>query len=807
MDVGDPGQSCQGCPFGGAKVGWKGRFDAPFVIVGESPGKTEVRNKMPFAGPSGEVLHNFIGSDDVFITNAMRCYPPTKKRPEKMTKAGQLCKGHLIEQITAHPRRIILALGNEAVRSLTGNQSLKITQIRGQVIPSDLAEVGILPAIHPAALLRGTGSYRQFREDLLYAKYIADGNDPKEYVNPVYETISTEEDFQRAYEHLLQFDKYASDLETSGFSCIEDYILNMGIEPIGYDAESPDGKRTGYVYVLDPQFIPRMAPLLEDMYRDWCWHNGKFDTQFLRELGILARTDSDTMLLNYALDESPGVHDLETASGDVLGAPDYKDMLKPYLPNKKTSYSVIPRPVLDKYLADDTHRTGELRTILRQRVKDDPVLEKLYTQVLLPASNMLADVERAGMHVRMDVLEANSEKYSRQLTDLRQQLCDIAKVEHNPNSPQQVQKLLYEKMKLPRKKGGGTAKEILEKLPQTPYVKALLKYRRVAKVYGTYVGTPFDPKTKGPKGLYKYIGSDGRVHPTFLIHGTATGRLSSRDPNLQNIPREAELRGQFGAPPGRRLIDVDFSQAELRSLACVSGDPDLIYIYANGLDLHTELAKFLFPGWEERNALGEAGDARMKAQAKEERVMAKTVNFGIVYGRTAFTIADAFDISVPEAQRLIDGWFKRFPVAHKFINKCRSAPSSGKIMTTAFGRRKRVGIVAPGNLRDLMNEAANFPHQSIASDITMQAAVEGRPKLYQYDTFIVNLVHDSIIVETPDDDTIVKDVSRELILTMESIAPKWGITRVPFEAEAEHGYQWGYTKKITREELGLSAAA
>lgn len=804
MDVGKACNQCTNCPFGGGKVGWKGRFDARFVVVGESPGKTEVRKGYPFAGPSGQILHTFLEEDNILITNAIECYPRNKK-PEKLAAATSECHPRLLEVVRAHPRKIILTLGNEAVRSLTGNYSLKITQIRGQIIQSDLAEIGILPAIHPAALLRGTGSYRQFREDLLYAKHLAEGGNLKEYIRPIWKTLKDEHEVQKALDMLSMYDEYAADIETSGLSARDNYILNLGVEAPGctvYDKESGEEKRI--VFIFNPEHLHMVAPALEDTTKDWCWHSGKFDVQFLREIGIWAHVDSDTMLLNYALDESPGVHDLETVGGDVLGAPNYKDMLKPYLPNKKTSYAVIPRPVLDEYLSVDVHTTCELKPILRERVAKDPVIERLYTQTLLPASELLADVESRGMYIHQDILRANEEEYSKKLHELRHKLCTIAKVEHNPNSPQQVADLLYRKMKLPKRGGGGTAKEILEKLPQTPYVKILLAYRRVAKVYGTYVGTAYDPKTKGPKGLYKHIESDGRVHPSFLIHGTPTGRLSCRDPNLQNIPRERQLRAQFGAPPGRALLEIDYSQAELRSLAFCSGDPDLIYIYTHGLDLHTELAKFLFPGWENRK---KSPDVRLQAQAKEERVMAKTVNFGIVYGRTAFTIADAFNITFQEAQRLIDGWFERFPIAHQFINRCRNAPSSGRVMTTLFGRRKRVGVVSGGNLRDLMNEAANFPHQSIASDLTLHSAIKVRPKLYVYDSFIVNLVHDSIVIETPDDPIIMKEVARMAVITMEETAPEWGITRVPFQADAEYGYTWGNTTEYTRDELSLALVA
>lgn len=777
-----PRKSCEGCPFGGPKVGSRGDVTSNFVIVGESPGQEECRTKVPFSGPSGNVLHTFIPRErPLYVLNAMECHPRKSIKDEKrLNKAALCCNPRLLEKIQAHPRRIIVAMGNAAVRSLTGNYGLKITQVRGRLIPSPLSELGILPVIHPAALMRGTGSYRQFRQDLEYALELADGGSIREYTEPTWISV---EDPKSAILHLLRQEAkvgdgeihLTGDIETAGFDYTTDPILNIGISS---RAGSP-------VYCFTPEHIPWLRSLLQSRTIQWAWHNGKFDIKFFRaQYGVRARVDDDTMLMSYALDETRGVHDLETVAADVLNAPDYKDMLKPYRPTKKTSYAAVPKPILDKYLAIDVANTAKIRNIYRERIRKDPALEKLYTKTLIPASELLAHVETNGFHVDQEWLNDAEGYLDEEIDKHRARVIEAAGVNFNPNSPDQLAVVLFKKLKLPNIGKGSTDKNVLTKLrenPRTdhPILAALLDYRKVAKAQSTYV-----------RGMRRHIHPDGRVRATYLLHGTITGRLASRNPNLQNIPRDWIIRGIFDAAPGYVILEVDLSQAELRSLAAVSGDPNLVRVYREGGSIHKELAVFLFgEEWKKNYSMPKGTPEYDKAY--EQYTRCKNVNFGIVYGITARGLSDQIGDSVAVAQQYIDGWANRFPVAWDFIGKCRRAPKNNQILTTTFGRKKRVGLVTQGNIKNLMNESANFPHQSIASDITLHSAMRVNPWLKQFDARIVNLVHDSILMEVPNDYTTVMTIAEHTKKVMEQVPRDWGITRVPFVADAEVGDRWG----------------
>lgn len=350
----------------------------------------------------------------------------------------------------------------------------------------------------------------------------------------------------------------------------------------------------------------------------------------------------------------------------------------------------------------------------------------------------------------------------------------------NIRSPIQVGDLLYRQLKL-GPEGWSTDADTLERLPAHPVVDALKGYRGVHKLLSTFV-TPINDK----------LDDIGRVHTTFKLHGTTTGRLSSNKPNMQNIPRDKHIRGQFIAPPGRALVDVDLAQAELRMLACLSGDQVMIDIFKSGISLHDEVAIYLFG----------------KGFNKEQKMIAKNINFGIVYGISPHGLMEQVEIGAKllgseihvtrkQAESWINGWYARFPEAAAFIQRCRNAPARGQTMVSFTGRKRRYGVVSFERLSNLQNEAANFPHQSGAHDITLMAGTEVSPELnLDYDSWIVNEVHDALITETPDDMSIIVPVAIKLIETLERIPKEWGLTEVPFKAEAEVGYAWGNCKSF-----------
>lgn len=765
---------CEGCPFGGPRVGSKGDPTSPIVFVAESPGIQEVKYGAPLVGPSGKIFHQFVPDDDsVYVLNALECRPPSAMKKEKVMNRGAMaCRDRLLTKIEAYPRRIIVAMGNPAVRSLTGTWDLKITQIRGRLIPSHMSELGIMPIVHIAALMRGGGSFREWKQDIQYAMELGNGASPREHIPA--EVIIVPNDATQEYvdEIFARMDtELTGDIETTGFDHIRNRILSLGVTP---------SNDKGISYCFWPIHFPLLKRHLEDRGIQWAWHNGKFDIKFFHTIGIQARVDDDTMLMSYTLDEEGGVHDLETVSVDVLGAPDYKYMIKPYLPNKETSYEAIPKQVLAEYQAIDTSNTAQIRPIYRERIRADAQLERLYTETLLPASEMLTQVEENGICTDPARLDENEDYFAKMKADIGAEINEMIGFEINAGSPMQVSKLLFRNAKFRDRKKGSTEAAVLERLQKEtehPIFGLILKHRKAVKMYGTYV-----------KGLRKHVHEEtNRVHATFLIHGTRTGRLAARNPNMQNPPRDPQIRGTFIAREDYELIEVDLSQAELRSLAALSGDPTLVEIYNSGGDLHTDLANFLFPGWDERNAAG--GIA--KGIAKEQRVKCKNVNFGITYGITKFGLQGEIGGTIDGARDMLDGWYDKYSGAAAFIQLCRDTTTHNQVITTCFGRRKRIGLVSRDNLQFLQNEAANFPHQSIASDITLHTAIRTWRELLSWDVRIVNLIHDSLLMEVPLTPGLRGRVVHLVASEMRQVPIDWGITKVPFMADAEYGHRWG----------------
>lgn len=772
---------CPGCPFGGPKVGSKGDPASSIVFVAESPGVDEIRKGIPLVGASGRIFHEFVADDDsVYILNALECRPPTSlKGEQKMNVATLACRDRLIDKIQLHPRRIIVAMGNSAVRSLTGNMGLKITQIRGRLIPSHLAELGIMPVVHMAALMRGTGSFRQWREDIIYALELGYGAKPKEHIPAEVEIIGddiTQGEIDELFKTLGT--ELTCDIETSGFNHINNRILSIGITP-----ES----NMGLSYCFYPHHLPMLKGYLESPDIKWCWHNGKFDIKFLRNAGVHARVDDDTMLMSYTLDEMGGIHDLETVAADVLDAPDYKHMIQPYLPNKEASYELIPPQVLAEYQAIDTSNTAQIRKIYRERVRRDAALEKLYTETLIPASEMLTQVEMNGICTDPKRLDENEHYFAGMKEEISTKLEEAIGYSINPNSPKQVKELLFHHLKMPNRKKGSTDAAVLQALfekTEHPVLELLMGYRKAAKMYGTYV-----------KGIRKHVQQGtNRVHATYLLHGTRTGRLAARNPNLQNPPRIPQVRGTFVAAPGYELVEIDLSQAELRSLAALSGDPALCEVFLSGGSPHKDLAIYLFEGWESGYKKYNEDPGNTEYQVfKEQYTRCKNVNFGIIYGVTAYGLMVQINDTKQVAQQMLDGWTQRYPVASAFINKCRRTPLNNQVITTCFGRKKRVGLVSKGNLNFLQNEAANFPHQSIASDITLHAAIRTWKPLLQWDVRIVNLIHDALLMEVPitPGNVIRNKVIHLVSNVMQQVPRDFGITKVPFLTDAEVGDRWG----------------
>ncbi len=770
-------ERCPNCPFGkfGKTVGGRGNPLAPYMWVLESPGKEELKTGIPISGDTGDLLQQCspvpIDHPDLYIFNSMVCHPLKSKKDEaRMKTAASCCHDRLIAEIKKAPRKAIMAMGASATWSLTGNYGIKITKERGKVfLNPDLAEYGILAAVHPAFLLRGGGSLKQFKADIRKF-FMLDGIGPKletPIVKPIERKVITNPTFEvptsqlRAIDALHELHQYpyiAADAETSGFSGLDDTLLCLGLGTAEHTLVLSDE-------ILEHESVHNgLNRLGASEHTRLIWHNGKFDMGFTRLFAESVRVDEDTMLLSYALEERGGFHDLEQLAKEHLGLPEYKYMIDKYLPKKGASYSHIPRPVLYEYLAKDVSATAQLFPILRERVFGNKDLRKLYIDTLLKASEMLYHVERAGFSLDESRLQPNKEKLDIEIDEHQQDVMSYMSREINLRSWQQLLPELRALM--PKKKIPNTRKETLEKLvAYHPVIQPLLAFKTAAKSQSTYV-----------LGMEKFIKSDGKTHPTFLIHGTATGRLSCQQPNLQNIPRASYIRSQWRSSPGRVLISRDLNQAELRVLGVLSNDAYLMELYRdNTRNLHDEMSDFLF------------GKGQWDA---EDRNATKGVNFGIPYGREAMSLAMEFGVTKSVAQGWIDAWLGAAPGAAELLDRLGRAPSEGKTLTTCFGRKRRFGVISKANWHSTKNEARNMPIQSISSDINLHIAIRSRLKLQSMGVEIVNLIHDQIIMDAPASYDIYLEVMAETDKHRIAIPPEYLKTDVPFPMDCDISTHW-----------------
>ena len=822
-------EPCPDCPIDGSrKVGARGSLDSPLVIIGEGPGTEELRHGTPFCGPSGDLLDKCTPEgfdfDHALVLNAMQCRVRTgnpQRDKTLKTKACVSCRNRLLGQIFEYPRKAILALGGWSNGSLVGDYGFKITVKRGVIYsienPYTGEEIPVIPAVHPAFLLRGGGNVKVFKDDVEEAVSLAfDGYTSVRHDNnwedPEVKVLYTADSIDEYHNELIRLAQHgelevAADIETAGFNYLTDRILCVGF----YRYNVPNMQDTGVVVPVQsgytwnvpditPEALAALKRLLNDPTFRFVWQFGKFDEKFLKQANLIGEetiNKEDIGLISYALSEATKDHDLDEQAKNVLGAPDHKDALKQWVPKKTDSFELVPPPVLWDYLAKDTKKTYLLYEARRELVRQDPALEKLYTRTLIPASHLLAQIEEYGIYVDWDYVRINrsgaveedvarglvtdleSEKgLEWELEDLGNQLERLAGWKVNALSPGEVATLLYDQfeLKIKGKRPDGTAKESLDKLPSHPAVKLIKKYRSTNKMLSTYV-----------KAI-EQLAIDNRIHTTLKLHVTTTGRLSSSEPNIQNIPREARFRRMYRARPGCVLIEGDYNSAELRMLAVLSGDEFLTEVFLDDKrNLHDEVSVAMYgPNWTD-----------------DQRIRAKAINFGIPYGREAVSIAEEFDIPVAEAQRLIDAWFARAPRAAQFLAKCGRAPLEGKSLVTVFGRKRRPGVVSQERMHGLKNEFRNFFMQSTISDFTLHSAMRMLPRLKKEGAHLVNLVHDSTITECPSDSEDRKQQIAGIIKeTMESVPKEWIITPIEFKVDMKIGTHWGLAKKF---KLALAA--
>lgn len=734
--------------------------ETKLVIVGEAPGAQEARRGIPFAGPSGKLLDAVLKGhglrrENTFITNACLCRPKDNATPGARDVAA--CSGRLREEVKEACKggAPIITLGNVAA-SVIFDQKVGITSFRvGPAKESHLFPgIRVIPTVHPAYVLRMTDAFPTFMDDI---------GKVKENVNirweaPAFRVFDDAHDARQALLELQRRDgNVVVDIEAGG----EKDVVFIHPDQFRVLCVGLSYARGRAIVVsetaLEDTGVQRMlAGVLDNRHARIVAHNGKYDLAGLHRISGSIHLGFDTMLASYAMDERQGTHGLKYLAVEKLGAPQYDVEIHRYT-QKGASFANIPPDILHKYNAYDTTCTFDLMQYQEAKMTAD---DRRVHNMLCRASMTLMHAEMAGMMIDKKYALTQQDEFIAQLTAME---AILARWVGNPRSPMQVSAAF-------RKQGVKTSSTDVEHLmaianhPKAPenavdFAVAMMEYRKIHKQYSTYI-----------KGMLKRM-YKGRVHPTFLLHGTTTGRLSCRNPNLQNVPRDSKIKRMFIPTPGRVFVQADYKGAELRVLACEARDRYLHQLFADGRDIHNEVAtRFFGPGFN-----------------KDQRVRAKAVVFGLAYGREAYSLSLEHGWPVQEAQRYLDQFFALIPEVVRWREGIRKQIlQSEDDLVTRFGRHRRIWLITEQNIKDIVKEGLAFIPQSTASDITLTAACELHEK---YHLDIRNLVHDSILVECDPEDA--EDVSQLMAKELPRVAAEYYDDFVPFDADVSVGYSWG----------------
>ena len=595
---------------------------------------------------------------------------------------------------------------------------------------------------------------------------------------PEYESVRTIEALDRWMARLEGSELVALDTETTGLDPMTSKLVGISFAVAPWQAAYVPLAHVGpdATDQLDRQAVlERMRPWLEDAARKKVGQNLKYDSHIFANHGITLRGIAhDTLLESYVL-ESHKSHDMDSLAERHLGRKTVKYEEVCGKGAAQIGFEQVDVERATRYAAEDAEVTMHLHRVLHPQVVADARLQAIY-DLEVPVAQVLFKMERHGVLIDAALLEKQSGELGVKLMELEQKAYEAAGQPFNLGSPKQIGEIFFEKMKLPvvKKTPSGapsTDEEVLQKLAEDyPLPKLLLDYRSLSKLKSTY--TDKLPRMVNP--------ATGRVHTNYAQAVAVTGRLSSNDPNLQNIPiRTPEgrrVREAFIAPPGAVLMSADYSQIELRIMAHISKDPALLAAFAAGEDVHRATASEIF------------GAPRAEVTS-EQRRYAKVINFGLIYGMSAFGLAANLGIDRDAAKNYIDRYFERFAGVKRYMDETRIAAKQNGYVETVFGRRLWLAeINSPNGPRRQGAERAaiNAPMQGTAADLIKMSmlAVQARIEADGLATRMVMQVHDELVLEVPEPELAV--VRARVPQLMSEVAR----LDVPLLAEVGVGPNW-----------------
>ena len=596
-----------------------------------------------------------------------------------------------------------------------------------------------------------------------------------------YDAVLDDVELQAWLARLHAADLIAFDTETTSLDAIDAEIVGVSfaVEP-GHAAYVPlRHDYPGAPAQLDrAQVLALLKPLLEDAGRPKLLQNAKYDSEVLANHGIrLAGIAHDSMLESYVWNATATRHDMDSLAQRYLGYTTIKFEDVAGKGAKQIPFAQVDLDTATRYAAEDADITLRLHRALWPRLEAEPDLRGVYERIELPLVPVLARMERRGVLIDADQLRRQSQALAARMHQLMQRAETEAGQPFNLDSPRQLQAILFDKLGLPvhvKTPGGqpSTNEEALEAIRDAhPLPGLILDYRLLAKLRSTY--------TEKLPAMIKP--ASGRVHTSYHQAVAATGRLSSSDPNLQNIPVRSEegraIRAAFIAPPGWVIVSADYSQIELRIMAHLSGDAGLREAFRRGEDIHRATAAEVF-------------GLAPEAVGADQRRAAKAINFGLIYGMSAFGLARQLGIGRSEAQAYMNRYFERYPGVRVYMERIREQAQRQGYVKTLFGRRLYLPEI---RARDAARRAGaeraavNAPMQGTAADIIKRAmiAVDAWLQTRADDAHLIMQVHDELVLEVRLD--ALQEVRAGLIERMQDAAA----LDVPLLVEAGHGANWG----------------
>lgn len=763
-------------------------------------------------GWSGQLLRQLITKmrlKSVYLTNTFLCYYPeaeeilakwlrvegnpvlteaqykvklgeAKSEERRIVReASRCCKDRLFAEIRSVNPKLVVALGNEPLETTTGIP-YKIMGVQGRIVPGhkDIG-VPVLPVSHPAALRR--------RPDEFYDLVNALQSAPR-YLNNTYiladkpnTVIVDDSNILELCQRIEAAEYVAVDLETT----------TRGFYPYG---RSPDKIRciaialdayTAYIvpgfsspsYEEHPNYIfnPHLMAALNNA--KLLTHNGPFDVGFLKQAGYNVHMFFDTFLAHYMLDERKYAHGLKPLCHRYLGWPDWEDDIKEFLPNKQSSYDLVPDKKLYEYASYDVTGTYMLSEGVkghggfRDRISSQPVFKDL----LMPCANMFSDIRHRGFRIDVGYLMELDDILDKEYYESVEELEKLANFPINPLSPQEVCQVLYDELKFPiiPRFGRSSSKYALGELGG-PLCEGIIEARGFSKLKSTYV-----------VGVSNFVDHNFRIHPFTNLTGAVTGRIATEDPSVMNVTKKGGVKKLYVPEEGHLILEADQKQMEFRCYAVLADDKHMQELFAQDVDIHMEVAKALAA------QRGLVWDDLPKEVQEDLRQKCKSGGFGRLYGRGLESFKHGYGLNEKEAQEFVAVIDKVFPSIKQYNIEVKKEIHTQGFLDSYFGRRRHFGLILDENRNECYRQGANYKVQSMASDVNLFAMLHLYSVKEKYGIEPMFPVHDSVVMDIPSMD-VVPDIERELISTAQDLVGN----KMVFKVDIAVGKSWGETRKV-----------